>query len=855
MSTLLLFIATCAVIKHSAQTVLKDQPSTKFICNDGTSNCDELYNFLFEHERKLKTSLHAIYNVLKENEIGYDDLMEYSSIDLRETLYELELQKLHIGKLINLLRRIPHSQIYKESNNIIVLSEKEQTALNDINKANKNVDEAIIEIQNNMKLLQQNCLNAQQIINSTFKYIVQTAEQTQTTLLKQLQQMVEHKNLTFTHNIQHLMQYQQKLTECIDASDKMIYDMTISASERKNKILSLTTNVLSNDPIQKSMNCSESTTKIYAVINKNNIIQSLKTLCDIQDTIPTPSAPTISITNIGSTFVTLNIKNNNTVLRYKIKFGGSDENVKQDLEIIWKIVEIETTNNDIYYTIYSLKPITNYILIVTSTNLIEYGDPTNITFKTNNSTSFLRYKNSPNDSAVAKLTADTFNDFIEKYLNVLVKFYAPWCGHCKALAPEYESAAKTISADDSLTLVLAEVDATVENALAKQFGVKGFPTLKYFTNGNLESPYDYSGGRTKTTIIEWATVHANMGIRNVTILGNTADVEAFKKKASVVLIGFFYEDESISKILNGVAEAIQGVALVGQVTSTEIKVAEMEFGKLYLFVEFDELPVLFVGELTVDYIVEFVNMERFPLIGEIGPDNYKEYIDRGLPFVWISINVDDEDEKQSVINSLVPHAQNTKGELSFVWLDAQKYQEHLSNIGITETPGIMIDAKSISADKQRYLFDGEITSQTVDAFFERYKAGILQAYIKSEPIPESNDEVIFVLVGSQFEDIIGKDKDVFVEFYAPWCGHCKRFAPEYEKVGESFKNVDSMIIAKIDATENDTPEVIKGFPTLIFYPKHQSKGIKYTGEKKHKDVVEWITENASGDMANVILNL
>merc|ERR1712154_280905 len=82
-------------------------------------------------------------------------------------------------------------------------------------------------------------------------------------------------------------------------------------------------------------------------------------------------------------------------------------------------------------------------------------------------------------------------------------------------------------------------------------------------------------------------------------------------------------------------------------------------------------------------------------------------------------------------------------------------------------------------------------------------------------VPETNDEPVYVLVGSEFEKVVGGDKDVFVEYYAPWCGHCKRLAPEYEKVGEAFSDVDSVIVAKADATENDFPEDIKGFPTLM----------------------------------------
>lgn len=92
---------------------------------------------------------------------------------------------------------------------------------------------------------------------------------------------------------------------------------------------------------------------------------------------------------------------------------------------------------------------------------------------------------SSGENEVEHLTDETFETTLKETESILVMFYAPWCGHCKRLKPVYEKAAEKLK-KNKVNGVLAALDATKETKTAKKFNVNGYPTLKYFKNGDFQ---------------------------------------------------------------------------------------------------------------------------------------------------------------------------------------------------------------------------------------------------------------------------------------------------------------------------------------------------------------------------------
>ncbi|KAJ2849329.1 protein disulfide-isomerase precursor [Coemansia brasiliensis] len=437
------------------------------------------------------------------------------------------------------------------------------------------------------------------------------------------------------------------------------------------------------------------------------------------------------------------------------------------------------------------------------------------------------------ESDVKVLTTDTFKEWTASQSLALVEFYAPWCGHCKALAPEYEKAATMLKPD----IGVAKVDCTEEQALCEEMEIPGFPTLKVFKDGDHAA---YNGTRKAQGIVNYMRKQLLPPLSQLT----AETLDQFTKSDRVVVIGFIDDKDSTEyKALDTLANELRDEFNFG-VAPGLAKEYGVKAPAVIAFKEFDDGQDI-LEEITVDSLRKFIKTSSVPVLGEISGETYSMYAQTGLPFGFIFF--DSPEMREQLEKELYDVAKANK-DINFVLIDANKYGSQADHLNLEhQWPAFAIQAQS-SLDK--YPFSGELTSDSVAEFVQDYLDGKLEPSYKSEPIPQTNDGDVMVLVSKQFNEIaFDKSQDVLVEFYAPWCGHCKNLAPTYDKLGRIMKG-SGVVIAKMDAIANDVPSSepelqIYGFPTIVLIRGEDNAIIEYKGNRSLESLVEFIEENAA----------
>ncbi|KAL0369668.1 UNVERIFIED_CONTAM: protein disulfide isomerase-like 1-4 [Sesamum angustifolium] len=323
-------------------------------------------------------------------------------------------------------------------------------------------------------------------------------------------------------------------------------------------------------------------------------------------------------------------------------------------------------------------------------------------------------------------------------------------------------------------------------------------------------------------IVTWIKKKIGPGVSNIT---TTEDAERILTSENKVVLGFLdtlvgpdsEELAAASKLDDDVNFYQTANPNVAKMFHLE---ADVKRPALVLLKKEAEKVTHFDGQFKKSVIAEFISTNKLPLVITFSRENapliFESTIKKQLLLFATS------NDSQGAIQTFQEAAKLFKGKLIFVYVQVDNEE-----VGkpVADYFGVAVDSPKVlgyaaNDETKKYILDGEVTLEKIKAFGEAFLEDKLKPFYKSDPIPVTNDGDVKIVVGNNFDDIVlDESKDVLLELYAPWCGHCQALEPTYNKLAKHLRGIESLVIAKMDGTTNEHPRAkADGFPTILFFP-------------------------------------
>lgn len=468
---------------------------------------------------------------------------------------------------------------------------------------------------------------------------------------------------------------------------------------------------------------------------------------------------------------------------------------------------------------------------------------------------------------LSESTPDAFKSELDSMDVALVKFYAPWCGHCKRLAPAFEEAAKILAADDT-PVPLVKVDCTNDKGgkdICGQNDVNGYPTVKIYRGGKSE---DYNDGRDVDSIVRKMRSLAGPATKQVDSFAKLD--ELYKNAKNLVVFGLFESaDDSLYQTFIDTAKANRDLASyvhifkasasdsVDKLTTLNAK-KDIKLPTIVL-----ARPAIYRSKFEPDYLIYSAEDELNVWIksNAHGLVIARSPSDAAIPkpHVIVYYNVDYERDPKGTNywrNRVLKVANKFKDEdVKFAISSISQFAGELSEFGMDMASLPKDNSPAVVAkdrEGKKYSLKEKFSVDSFEKFVQSLLDGKLEPFLKSEDEPDNTDAGVKVAVAKNFDQlVINSEKDIFIEFYAPWCGHCKSLAPAWDELGNKLKAESGVDIVKIDATANDFPNdvfTVHGFPTLYWFPKDSKTPVKYEGARDVDALLKYVAQHATDEL-------
>ncbi|EGC37803.1 hypothetical protein DICPUDRAFT_76580 [Dictyostelium purpureum] len=343
--------------------------------------------------------------------------------------------------------------------------------------------------------------------------------------------------------------------------------------------------------------------------------------------------------------------------------------------------------------------------------------------------------------------------------NVMVEFYAPWCGHCKSLKPEYEKAAKNVKG----LVKIAAINCDEEKELCGQYQIQGFPTLKFFAtqkNGK-KQPEDYQGGRTASAIVKFALSK----LPNYSTKVTEDNLSKFLTSTPSAKALLFTSKSTTSDLYKALSVDFRNTLPLGEARNIKKETLEKyqvtSFPTLLVFTSDDqETFVKYEGKLEHSSLFKFLQphsskksgdnkkeetttttnsdpndpaLEKFVEIKD--SKSFEKTCSSGLCVVALFDQLDDKEANDKYLELLNAIATEFKGRMKFVWIDSSVHDKIVTQFDLSGLPNMFV----LNPNKMRYTpFLGSFSEDSIKSFFKSVLSGLKNAVPYKEQ-PKFND--------------------------------------------------------------------------------------------------------------------
>ncbi|KAK6589087.1 hypothetical protein RS030_233541 [Cryptosporidium xiaoi] len=490
----------------------------------------------------------------------------------------------------------------------------------------------------------------------------------------------------------------------------------------------------------------------------------------------------------------------------------------------------------------------------------------------------------------------------------VVLFYVPWCMFCREIIPEFNKAAQIlkdkkikfgkIDANEHRQIVLMEqiikfptikvysegighyynglsnavsITNFINTEFDRDLAILDVESLKLFTSTDKSSIKmiaiinETQTNPTNTVSVSYSKIsrkYHNIFFAH-TFSNNTDIVKYILSKNNNSKLG---NNESNLNSLLAIITPWNDNSELFDIDNTEINGNNSEQGVILLDnIDFN----------NYDLLENLVHKYQFPLIIDFNPFIAQKLFSVNKPIAFLFINKDTPNYdlfmkryrnlaiqfRGDIIfvrsgNSL-PHEKrisqvlvNDENEFPVISI-IRVPEENDDNKNILLPPNMPQMKQSQTPLIYKYHIYGQqlLQNSNIEHFINEFISGRIEPYYKSEepPSEEDNTGAVRIVVSKTFKkEVIDNDLDVFIVFFAPWCGHCRKLEPDFHSLALRLQGLnDKLKIAKIDGSQNDVPNIqIFGFPTLLLFRSGQKdQPMFYGGDRTIVEMIQWLSEN------------